>query len=241
MWLRNLLASFVQPLLYLLGLGVGVGSLVDRTSRATDVLGGASYVAYISPALMVTTAMALAANESLWPIMGGFVWQRSYFGISATPLGSGDIVGGHALWMAVRCVVASSAVAIAVTLFSDARDWGLIPGIAASALTGLAFAMPLMAFSIPRKTDGGFAAMNRFLIIPLFLFGGAFYPITQLPGWLQGIVKVLPLWHGVELARGFTLGHLSGSAGLGHVVVLVCWIVSGTVLSHRLMRKRLYV
>lgn len=241
MWLRNLLASIVQPLLYLLGLGVGVGSLVNRTSRATNILGGVSYVSYIAPALMVTTAMALAATESLWPIMGGFVWQRSYFGISATPLGPGDIVGGHALWMALRCVVASTAVAIVLTLFSDARDWGLIPGIAAAALTGMAFAMPLMAFSIPRKTDGGFAAMNRFLIIPLFLFGGAFYPITQLPVWLQTVVKVLPLWHGVELARGFTLGHLSGSAGLGHVTVLLGWIVAGTVLSHRLMRKQLYV
>ncbi len=241
MWLRNLLASIVQPLLYLLGLGVGVGSLVDRTSRSTDVLGGVSYVAYIAPAMMVTTAMALAGTESLWPIMGGFVWQRSYFGISATPLGPGDIVGGHALWMAVRCTVASSAVALVLTLFPDARNWGLIPGVAASALTGLAFAMPLMAFSIPRKTDGGFAAMNRFLIIPLFLFGGAFYPISQLPVWLQTIVKVLPLWHGVELARGFSLGHLSGSAGLGHVVVLLAWILAGTVLSHRFMRKRLYV
>ncbi|MEP7114609.1 MAG: ABC transporter, partial [Ilumatobacteraceae bacterium] len=86
-WFTNLLASFVQPLLYLLGLGVGVGALVDRTARSADVLGGASYVAYISPGLMVTTAMAVAAGESLWPILGGFIWNRAYFGISATPLG----------------------------------------------------------------------------------------------------------------------------------------------------------
>ncbi len=240
LWVSNLLASIVQPLLFLLGLGVGVGSLVDRTSRATDVLGGVSYVAYISPALMVTTAMALSANESLWPIMGGFVWQRSYFGISATPLGPADIVGGHALWMAVRCAATSSAVALVLALFPEARDWGLIAGIAAAALTGVAFAMPLMAFSIRRKTDTGFAAMNRFLVIPLFLFGGAFYPITQVPGWLQATVKVLPLWHGVELARGFTVGHIGGSAGLGHVAVLLGWIVAGSLLSHRFMRKRLY-
>ena len=101
--------------------------------------------------------------------------------------------------------------------------------------------MPLMAFSIPRKTDVGFAAMNRFLVIPLFLFGGAFYPITQLPVWLQTVVKVLPLWHGVELARGFSLGHLSFSAGLVHAFVLLGWIIAGTLLSFRFMRTRLYV
>jgi lipooligosaccharide transport system permease protein len=241
LWVTNVLASIIQPLLYLLGLGVGVGSLVNRTSRATDVLGGVSYVAYISPALMVTTAMALASTESLWPIMSGFIWKRSYHGIAATPLGAGDIVGGHALWMAARCVVAAGAVALVLAFFPEARDWGLIPGVPVAALTGIAFAMPLMAFSILRKNDVGFAAMNRFVIIPLFLFGGAFYPISQLPTWTQVIVKFLPLWHGVELARAFTVGDIGGSASLGHVVVLLCWTIGGSVLSYRFMRRRLYV
>ena len=240
LWVSNVLASVIQPLLYLLGLGVGVGSLVDRTSRSTDVLGGVSYVAYISPALMVTTAMALAATESLWPIMGGFIWKRSYYGISATPLGPADIVGGHALWMAMRCVVASSAVAVVLVFFPEARDWGLIAGVPVAALTGAAFAMPLMAFSATRKTDQGFAAMNRFVIIPLFLFGGAFYPITQLPGWTQTVVKILPLWHGVELARGFTVGHIGVSTSVEHAAVLLSWIVGGSVLSYAFIRRRLY-
>ncbi|MEA3184503.1 MAG: lipooligosaccharide transport system permease protein [Ilumatobacteraceae bacterium] len=241
LWVSNALASIVQPLLYLLGLGVGVGSLVDRTSRSTDVLGGVSYVSYISPALMVTTAMALAANESLWPIMGGFIWQRSYYGISATPLGPADIVGGHALWMAARCTVAASCVAVVLAFFPDARDWGLVPGVLVAALTGMAFAMPLMAFATRCKNDHAFPAMNRFVIIPLFLFGGAFYPLSQLPGWTQAIVKCLPLWHGVELARGFTIGHVGDWASAGHVAVLLCWILGGSVLSHAFMRRRLYV
>jgi lipooligosaccharide transport system permease protein len=240
LWVTNVLASIIQPLLYLLGLGVGVGSLVNRTSRATDVLGGVSYVAYISPALMVTTAMALASTESLWPIMGGFIWKRSYYGISATPLGPSDIVGGHALWMSARCVVAAGGVALVLAFFPEASDWGLIPGVPVAALTGLAFAMPLMAFSILRKSDEGFAAMNRFVVIPLFLFGGAFYPISQLPGWTQAIVKVLPLWHGVELARAFTVGHIVDSGSLVHVGALLCWIIGGSALAYRFMRRRLY-
>lgn len=241
LWTSNVLASLVQPLLYMLGLGVGVGSLVDRTQRSAEVLGGASYVSYVAPALMVTTAMALASAESLWPIMGGFVWKRSYYGISATPLGPSDIVGGHALWMAVRCVVASTAVGLVLMLFPDARDWGLIAVVPVSALTGAAFAMPLMAFSSLPKHDQGFAAMNRFVIIPLFLFGGAFYPVSQLPVWAQVPVKVLPLWHGVQVARGFTLGGLAVSTTIAHVAVLVAWVTVGTAVAVKLIRRRLYV
>jgi lipooligosaccharide transport system permease protein len=240
-WVSNLLASFVQPLLYLLGLGVGVGALVDRTARSSDVLGGVSYVAFIAPGLMVTTAMAVASTESLWPILGGFIWSRAYFGISATPLGARDIVGGHAIWMAVRCAVTSAAVAAVLVLFPDSRSWGLLPGIAVASLTGVAFAMPLMAYSAPRKLDSSFAAMQRFAIIPLFLFGGAFYPISQLPGWTQAVIKILPLWHGVELARGLTVGGASASATAGHLAVICAWIVGGTLASYRFVRQRLYV
>lgn len=240
-WVSNLLASFVQPLLYLLGLGVGVGALVDRTARSTEVLGGVSCVAFIAPGLMITTAMAVASTESLWPILGGFIWSRAYFGISATPLGAKDIVGGHALWMAIRCTVTATAVAAVLVLFPDARSWGLIPSIPIAALTGVAFAMPLMAYSAPRELDGGFPAMMRFVVIPLFLFGGAFYPITQLPEWTQVVIKILPLWHGVELARGFTVGHPAASTIIAHVAVLCAWILAGTLLSYRFVRRRLYV
>ena len=117
----------------------------------------------------------------------------------------------------------------------------MIPAIGAAALTGVAFAMPLMAFAAPRKLDGGFPAMQRFVIIPLFLFGGAFYPISQLPGWTQAIIKLLPLWHGIELARGFTLGGAELSMAATHVVVICVWIVGGTLLSYRFVRQRLYV
>ena len=240
-WLSNALASVVQPLLYILGLGVGVGALVDRAAHSADVLGGASYVAYIAPGLMVTTAMAVASAESLWPILGGFIWNRSYYAISATPLGPTDIVGGHALWMTTRCVVTSIMVAAVLVCFPEARSWGLIPAIPVSAFTGLAFAMPLMAFSAKRVLDAGFAAMQRFVIIPLFLFGGAFYPISQLPGWTQAIIKVVPLWHGVELARSFSLGHVDASDTLWHVAVPLCWIVVGTALARRFIRRRLYL
>ena len=83
--------------------------------------------------------------------------------------------------------------------------------------------------------------MQRFVIVPLFLFGGAFYPISQLPGWLQAVIKVLPLWHGVELARGFSVGGGPASETLIHVVVLLLWSAVGSLLAYRFIRRRLYV
>ena len=239
-WRLNLLSSLVQPMVYLLGLGVGVGSLVDRNAGSGDLLGSVSYVAFVAPGLLITTAMALGALESMWPVMGGLTWQRSYHGIAATELEARDIVLGHATWMAIRCGLAASAVAMALACFGQTRSWGLIPGVLVAILVGLSFAMPIMAFSIGVKLDGAFAGVQRFVIIPLFLFGGAFYPLTQLPPPIQLVAKFFPLWHGVVVARDFSLGTVAWSGVAGHLAYICVWIVAGTLVATRRLRTRLY-
>jgi lipooligosaccharide transport system permease protein len=239
-WRVMLMSSFVQPMLYLLGLGVGVGSLVDRNVGSSDVLGTASYVAFVAPGLLVTTAMALGAFESMWPVLGGLTWQRGYHGIAATSLEARDIVLGHMTWMAIRCGVAASTVAIALACFNDTRSWGLIPGVLVAVVVGLAFAMPVMAFSIGAHYDGAFAGVQRFVIIPLFLFGGAFYPLSQLPAAVQWIARVFPLWHGVVVARDFSVGDVDWSGVAGHLGYISLWIVAGVWIAIIRLRKRLY-
>ncbi|HQV56384.1 MAG TPA: ABC transporter permease [Ilumatobacteraceae bacterium] len=241
-WGVNVLNSLVQPLLYMLGLGVGVGALVDRNSESGAALGGASYVAYVAPGLLVTTAMTICAMEAMWPVMDGLKWSRSYYAVSATPLEAADIVDGHALWSAVRATIAAGGVAIILSLFTATRSWGLVPAVGVAALVGVAFAMPLMAYSASVESDSGgsFAAVNRFVIIPLFLFGGAFYPLTQLPTVVQWLAKAFPLWHGVVVARGATLGGLRWPGTLGHVAYIAAWIVVGRFVAVRRLRKRLY-
>lgn len=239
-WRLNVLSSFVQPMLYLLGLGVGVGALVDRNAGADDTLGGVPYVAFVAPGVIVTTAMTIGAMESMWPVMGGLKWRRDYHGIAATPLGAADIVLGHGIWMAVRAGITASAVGVALALFDDTRSWGLVPAVAVAMLVGIAFAMPTMAYSIGADMDGAFAALQRFVIIPLFLFGGAFYPLSQLPEAVQWLARVFPLWHGVVVARGFTTDRVDWAGVAGHLSYVVLWAVVGTVVAVRRLAGRLY-
>lgn len=240
MWFTNLLSSFLQPLLYVLGLGVGVGSLVDRNTASTGTLGTGSYVAFVAPGLVITTGMSLASLDSMWPVMGGLKWNRSFHGIAATPLEAIDIVCGHALKMVARCVAACGLVAVALALFPDTRSWGLVPTVLVAAAVGVAFAMPVMAVSVNAEGDGVFASMNRFMVIPLFLFGGAFYPLSQLPTVVQWIAKTAPLWHGTTVARQFTAGRVHWAEVLAHLAYIATWAVAGTVVATRRLRRRLY-
>lgn len=239
-WKANVLSSLVQPLLYMLGLGVGVGALVDRNTGSAELLGGASYVAFVAPGLLVTTAMSLGAGESMWPVMGGLKWHRGYHGMAATSLTARDIVFGHAAWMAVRCGLAAASVAAALALFTETRSWGLIPAVLIAVWVGLAFAMPIMAFSINTEVDGAFAAVQRFVVIPLFLFGGAFYPLSQLPEAVAWVARATPLWHGVVAARQFTQGSVVWAAVAGHLAFVGAWFTLGTAVAARRMRRKLY-
>jgi lipooligosaccharide transport system permease protein len=240
LWRLNVLATFAQPVLYLLGLGIGVGALVDRNTGSTDVLGGVSYVAYVGPGLLMTVAMAIGAAESMWPVMGGLRWNRGYHGIAATPLGATDIVLGHALWMVLRSGLAAASVATVLAVIPDTRSWGLVACVPVASLVGAAFAMPIMPFAIHADFDAVFPALQRFVIIPLFLFGGAFYPLSQLPEVVQWVARVAPLWHGVTVARQATTGGLEVLPTVGHLAYLSLWIAAGTLAAVRQLRRKLY-
>jgi lipooligosaccharide transport system permease protein len=142
--------------------------------------------------------------------------------------------------MAVRCSIATGAVALALALFPKTRSWGLVGCIPVAALVGLAFAMPIMAVALKAEMDGVFPAIQRFVIIPLFLFGGAFYPLSQLPVFVQWLAKVAPLWHGVVVARSLTESSFELAPSVGHLGYVSLWIAAGGWVSVRRLRRRLY-
>lgn len=239
-WFSNAIGSLLQPFLYLLGMGVGVGALVDRGDNAERLLDGVSYLGFLAPALIATTAMMSCATESLWPVMDGFRWGRQFFAMSATPLRPPDVMAGTALWLATRALIASGAVAVVLVLFDDTRSWGLIPAVAFAILTGLAFAVPLIAWTSTRETDMSFPSILRFGLIPMFLFAGVFYPVDQLPVWLRSVAYVTPLYHGVELCRDAVLERMALGATVLHLGVLVAYVAAAWVIARRTFTDRLY-
>jgi lipooligosaccharide transport system permease protein len=239
LWRANLVTSFLQPLLYLLGIGIGVGSLVNRNSSSTDVLGGVTYAQFLAPGLLATTAMMVSSTESTWPVLDGFKWRRYYTAMTSTPIEVADIVLGHLIWLAFRLVIACTAVAAAMSIVPQTRSMGLVLAVPAAVLCGLAVGMPTTAWAATREVDTAFAAFQRFVIIPLFLFAGAFYPITQLPHWMQVVAYATPLWHGVQLTRGAVLGTLGAGAAVVHVAVLAAYALVGFVACRATYAKRL--
>jgi len=237
-WRSNVMGAFVQPFLYLLGMGLGVGKLVDNGSNS-DVLGGLSYFQFLAPALLATSAMMVSASEGTWPVLLGFKWGRSYFAAAATPLTPSQIMTGVAMWQTTKALITASGVAFALCLFPDTRTWGLVPAVVFAVFTGVAFSAPLTAWTATRDVDNSFSTIQRFIITPLFLFGGAFYPIEQLPSWMQTIAKITPIWHGVELCRNSVNGRLEWDTTLFHVGYLLLFAVVGWLLASRTFAKRL--
>jgi lipooligosaccharide transport system permease protein len=237
-WLSNVLGSFVQPLMFLLGMGVGVGALIDD-GPGEAALGGVPYFAFLAPALMATTAMLTGGQSSLWETLDQFMYGAQYQAMVATPLSPADVASGAALWHATRIGIGSGGVAIVLAFFDETRTPALVPAVGAAILTGLAFALPITAYTSTREDDHSFIAVIRLGFIPMFLFGGAFYPVGELPGWLQPVARLTPLWHGIELCRGLVLDTLDAAAALVHVTYLAVLALGGWLACRVLFARRL--
>jgi lipooligosaccharide transport system permease protein len=229
-----------QPILYLLGLAVGLAALIDAPVSEGGV--EVSYLVFVAPALLMTSTIAVASEEFTYPVMSGFKWRRYFYGFSASALSSGQIATGVVFGAAARMIV----VAVAYTGFLYL--FGAIPHMATgwlsifvAILAGLAFGIPIMAYAASIEDDKGqFALVQRFIFMPMFLFSGTFYPLATLPLWLQWIGWISPLWHATEIGRWLTYGRPIEPAMLAvHFGYLIVLIVVGYVLSRRLFERRL--
>lgn len=235
-WRGSVLVSFLSPVLFLSAIGFGLGALVNRGSGG---VAGLPYVAFLAPGLLATTAMQTGAIEATYPIMGKVRWDRTYEAMLATPLAIADLVVGDLTWLALRSLLVSAVFYVVMLLFGLPRGPLSALAVVAGGLTGLAFAAPIYAFSTQQENDSGFSALQRFVIVPLFLFGGAFFPITKLPLLLQLVALLTPLYHGVALARGLALDRISVAEAAVHVAVLLLYIALGVTLSWLGLRRRL--
>jgi lipooligosaccharide transport system permease protein len=241
-WRASIWSSVLSPLFYLGALGVGLGSLVDKHGTAS--LGGVSYLAFVAPAILASSAMNTAMGQASYPVFGSVKWNKIYIAAQATALRPSDIFRGHLMFMTMRIAMNAAVVTVFIWAFGAARSPWLVLAWPVAVLTGLAFAAPIAAWAVTLKKENSFAYLLRFVMMPLMLFSGTFFPLSQLPGWLRPIAYATPLWHGVALCRALSLGtglraDLLGS--LGHVAYLAALAAIGIWAGARTYRRRLYV
>ena len=230
-----------QPILYLLGLAVGLAALIDQPIPIGDGQ-SVSYLVFVAPALLMTATIAVASEEFTYPVMAGFRWRRYFYVFSASSLSSGQIANGVVAGATARMVVAAVAYYVFIWVFgavpSPGTGW---VSIAVGVLAGLAFGIPLMAYSASIDQDRGqFALVQRFLFMPMFLFSGTFYPLAVLPLWLQWIGWISPLWHATELGRLATYATPADAfLVVVHLVYLVALAIGGIIIGHRVFARRL--
>jgi lipooligosaccharide transport system permease protein len=235
-WRGTLGTSLVNPILYLTALGIGLGTLVDKTQNAP---GGVPYLDFVAPGLLAAAAMQTAVTESTWPVMAAIKWSRVYYAMIATPLTERDAFVGHQLFVVTRVFTAAAAYLAVITAFGAVSSWFALLVVPVAVLLGTAFSMPMAALSARVEDDRVFVTIFRFLIVPMFLFSGSFFPVTQLPLAFELAAYVTPIWHGVELCRMLTLGNVELWAALGHAGYLLAWTVVGFELARRSYRRRL--
>ncbi len=239
-WRGSAVSTLVSPVMYLTAMGVGLGSLV-KSGQGTE---GLSYLQFVAPGLVAATAMQVGAAEAMYPVLASFKWVRNYHAMAATPLTPSDIFVGHLLWMASRAAMASTVYLGIVAAFGGIRSAWAALALPTSVLVALAFSAPVTAFAATRETDYGFAVLQRFVIIPMFLFSGTFFRVEQLPALVRPIAYALPLWHGVSLMRDLTTGRLESGGWLlvaAHIGYLVALAAAGIYFSLRRFRRRLAV
>jgi lipooligosaccharide transport system permease protein len=173
--------------------------------------------------------------------MGAIKWIKTYHAMLATPLGVLDVLVGHLLYVAARVLFGSAVFLAVMTVFGAVRSPLALLTLPAAVLTGMAFATPVFAYAATTDNEAGFAALFRFVVTPLFLFGGVFFPVEQLPPVLEQLAYATPLWHGVALSRGLALGTATFGGVVLHVAYLSAWIVVGGWLAARAYRRRLAV
>jgi lipooligosaccharide transport system permease protein len=200
-----LASGFLEPLLYLLGIGFGVGSLVG----SVVVQNGQHYryAVFVAPALMATSAMNGAIYETSFNFFHNLKYIKLYDGMLATPLGVADVALGVVAWAVIRGSIYALGFLVIMAALGLVTSPLAVLALPASLLIGFSFAAVGTAASTYVRSWQDFTIVLS-VFIPLFLFSGTFYPISLYPPWLQLVVQLTPLYHGVDLLRSLTTGSI---------------------------------
>lgn len=235
-WRATITTGLLNPIFFLVSMGILLGELVDEGGAD---LGGLTYLEFVAPGLIAALAMQIGTNEGSFPVAAGIKWAKTYHAVVATPVRVRELFSGLLTWAAAR-IFAAAALFAAVAALAGAflSPFAALTPLAA-VLCGLAFASPMAALAGGVDNHAALTAVFRFVLLPIFLFSGTFFPIERLPDWLEPIAWLTPLWHGVSLCRDLSTGQIEALPTLGHVAYLTAVTLVGSVAAVRLISRKL--
>jgi lipooligosaccharide transport system permease protein len=240
-WIWMILGiAIANPILYLISVGIGLGGLIDKSVGPAGV-DGVKYLTFLAPALLAQAAIQGAMDETVYPTIEGFKWHKTFYSMNSTPLSGTQISIGvflAAFLRTIYTVILYFGVMWAFGALDSPKAWLAIP---TAIFAGISFGALMQAVAAKLENENiFFVVLGRFIMMPLFLFSGTFFPLASMPFFLQWIGWVSTLWHATELGRSLTYGHaISPTMMWVHFLVLLTMLVSGLYLSARIFTRRL--
>ncbi|GIF48023.1 lipooligosaccharide transport system permease protein [Asanoa ferruginea] len=236
-WRGTVVISIANPLLFLVAVGLGIGRLVGPDPAA---LGGVDYLAFFAPGMLAAAAMQNGIIESAFPVAFNRGPGGAYPVAAGTPLEPEDILHGHLLFMASRVTLSAAVFAAVMVAFGAAQSPLVLLAVPAAALTAMAFALPAAAWAVTLPDIRPVNGIFKWVVMPLYLFSGTFFAVSQLPEAVRPLVYATPLWHGVDLCRSLSLGTVSWPLAIVHIGYLAALGAVGYLLARRTYRRHLH-
>ena len=227
----SMLGNLADPLIYMLGLGFGLGAMLS------DV-GGMPYIAFLATGIVCSSTMMSASFEAMYSGFSRMHVQKTWEAIMNAPVALDDVVLGEVVWAASKSLLSGLAVLVVAWVLGVVQSATALWVIPVVFLTGLAFASLGLVMTALSPSYDFFMYYFTLVITPMMLVSGVFFPVAQLPGWLQAVTQFLPLTHAVELARPLMGGAAPAQIAL-HLAVLAAYAVAGFSIALVLTRRRL--
>ncbi|MFO1315139.1 MAG: ABC transporter permease [Burkholderiales bacterium] len=241
-WRRNLLVwrklavasvlgNIADPLLYMLALGFGIGSLIGE-------VGGMSYIAFIGTGMVCQSAMFTASFEAMYSAFSRMHVQRTWEGIINAPIALDDVVLAEWLWCGSKAVISTTAILAVIVALGYGHTWLALWVLPVGLLVGLTFGAAGLVMNALAPNYDFFTYFFTLVLTPMLLFSGVYFPVDQMPAWLAAVAGFLPLKHAIDLARPLMLGRVPDAIAL-HVGVLLFYAALAYYVALVLTRRRL--
>ena len=228
----SILGNIAEPLITLVAFGYGVGSLIGQ-------IDGMPYIEYLASGSVAASAALAATFEALYSAYSRMAVQKTWDSILNAPIALDDIVFAEMLWAAIKALFSCAAILIVIFVLGISRAPSMLLALPVLGLAGVTFASLALVFNALAKGYDFFTYYFTLVITPMTFLSGVYFPIAQMPPWLQGVAQVLPLKAAVDLVRPLVLGNIPADP-IQPLLILTAYACSGYYLALVLTRRRFF-